>query len=74
MNEKLEKQLRNWKVFGNTVLTILFGLAFAAAFLATKRLTKDKPSWVLWAVRIAICLAAGVAASSGLFYIITRLI
>ncbi len=74
LNEKLEKQLRNWKVFGNTVLTVLFGLAFLGAFLTTKNITKDKPSWMLWAVRIAICLAAGVAASSGLFYIITRLI
>lgn len=64
----LKKMLHKWKVFGNTILVILFGATLSLTFLALKT-----PPVPLYA-RIALALIAGGLASSGLFYVITNLI
>lgn len=71
---KLEEKLRRWLIFGRTVLAVVFGAAFLLAWRLTQGITKAPATAWSWVLRVTICLAAGAAASSGVFYVITTLL
>lgn len=68
----LETKVRSWEKVGHVFLALVFGVVFFAVWGVTGGVLQKFTGWVGYAVRVAVCAAAGTAAASSVFYAITR--